>query len=897
MPGFKVCQAVLAAFLLFVTAASANAVPVKVDFESLADSEVLNTQIPGLTFSNATVLSAGVSLNEFELPPRSGLNVVFDDGGGIDIIFDSPQEIFGGYFTYLAPISLTAFDRSNNVLGSSASVFASNLALSGDAGSSPNEFLSVSFTGIRRVLIVGDSAGGSFVLDDLTMLSKVAVPEPGLSFLFLCGVVITWLMARRRSTGIALLALASLQVQAAQTVALPKAAPAVLVANQSTVMTFTVRVDDPTFIANSIVLQQLDANDRIISTLGTLRDDGIGADAAAGDKVSSLRVVLRGTLGSRLRIRASAAFRGMLKRVFSPVTQVDVISRTPTFSGVAAVGTPLAGTVSVKDAAGVIRTTPLGSNGSYSIDVSGMTAPFVFRAEGKANGHNYVVHSAATAADVGGTINITQLTDLVVDNIAGQVAGAYFARGDFSSLTPAALDAEVALLKARLLPVLLALSVDASIDLLRSRFTPLESELDAALDIVRVTLDPATNIAVITNIVTQQSILDAITMPAGAETAPGVLTDTGGVGDAPSDMDAIRAALANFVAKFATGLPSPLSISAALSAAYLHDDQDRATQVANFASDTSFIGAGFVDIDIKSIDYSDAAQVNATVDFTFSGRGGIEQDRITDFRMLKGSDGVWRLYGNQRVIEANVDVVEFRLLPGGCVRTGLNLSIEDRNSANNGGVLDHVVVFGPGLPAGGLRHNRPVTGGGDWINTVQGGNTYFLATNCGGFSLVSDAAIAAIPDSATYRFVGYSSLDDSVPLLFPQGAIQTGANAGQYQSAIEKRPLTLAEVVASAAFPVIVTPTSAQLAAYVSGPLNVAVANLNPNAYVYVGLHRITFGGDDRSVSAWLPPTSGGTASTVLSLTPLAPGDTVGFRNINVETTDQYRRVFKTGYF
>src|SRR5690606_12555137 len=65
-------------------------------------------------------------------------------------------------------------------------------------------------------------------------------------------------------------------------------------------------------------------------------------------------------------------------------------------SGAAAVGIPLVGTVTVKDANGVTRTTNIGNNGSYAVDVSGMTAPFVFRAEGTVGGTTYVVHSAAS---------------------------------------------------------------------------------------------------------------------------------------------------------------------------------------------------------------------------------------------------------------------------------------------------------------------------------------------------------------------------------------------------------------------------------------------------------------------------------------------------------------------
>src|SRR5207244_743870 len=45
--------------------------------------------------------------------------------------------------------------------------FADGASLSGNIGSSPNDLLGVSFAGgISRVTILGDSAGGSFSIDD-----------------------------------------------------------------------------------------------------------------------------------------------------------------------------------------------------------------------------------------------------------------------------------------------------------------------------------------------------------------------------------------------------------------------------------------------------------------------------------------------------------------------------------------------------------------------------------------------------------------------------------------------------------------------------------------------------------------------------------------------------------
>jgi hypothetical protein len=526
-----------------------------------------------------------------------------------------------------------------------------------------------------------------------------------------------------------------------------------------------------------------------------------------------------------------------------------------------------------------------------------MTAPFVFRAQGTANGHTYTVHSAAVAADVGGTINITQLTDLVVDNIAGQVAGAYYDNGNFSALTPAALSAEVAILKARLLPVLTALGVNASIDLLRSGFTPLVSALDHALDILRVTVDTTANIATITNIVTQQQIQDTITVPAVSESNPPQLDNISNVAGAIGDSDAIKAALTNFAAKFANGLPSIANIQLAMTATYLNQDRDRDTAAAELATDTSLVGSSFTDINILGVDYSNPAQVTSTVDFTIKDRNGIEDQRVTHFRLLKGADSIWRLHGNQRVIVTNVLVHLFRSLTDGCRTTGMEFHIVDTNSANNGGLINHIMVFGPGLPSAGLRYNPPATGGGFWHNTVQGGQGYTMARSCAtGQQPVSDTAIAAIPDNAVYIFVPFTSVDNSVRFNFPTGAIPSGQGTGMYWLSTEKRPPTLAEVVASTAFPNISSPTANALANYVGGVLPIIASNLNPNVYVDLILERNTASGNDQQTDGWEPPTSSGTISTSLSLTLPVPGDAITSRSVRVATRDAYRRVFMSGY-
>ncbi|WP_395402146.1 hypothetical protein ACHMW6_28910 [Pseudoduganella sp. UC29_106] len=159
----------------------------KIDFENFFDNQAVTNQIGGLSFLNALALQAGASLNEFEFPPNSGTVVLSDDGGPMQILFAAPISSFGAYFTYLDPLKMTAFDADGNVVGSQLSQFSSNLRLSGDAGSVPNELLSlIYFGGISKIEIIGSSSGYSFTMDDLSVssLSSTPIPEPSSFALF-----------------------------------------------------------------------------------------------------------------------------------------------------------------------------------------------------------------------------------------------------------------------------------------------------------------------------------------------------------------------------------------------------------------------------------------------------------------------------------------------------------------------------------------------------------------------------------------------------------------------------------------------------------------------------------------------------------------------------------------
>jgi hypothetical protein len=498
------------------------------------------------------------------------------------------------------------------------------------------------------------------------------------------------------------------------------------------------------------------------------------------------------------------------------------------FSGVAAVGAPLVGSVTVRDALGATKTVQIGTNGSYSVDVADMTAPFVFRAVGRANGREYVVHSAATEADLNGTINITQLTDLVVSNIAGQIARDYFERGDFASLTKEALDAEAATLKTKLLPVLQALGVDASIDLLRTPFTPAASALDAALDILRVSFDADALVATITNIVTNEKISDDLTVPAAAENNPPQLTKTTNVTAGISDIVAIKAALEAFSDLFADGLPEASEIESKLYEYFRTEDRERADFAYEMSYDTGAVGMKFTDVDIKRIDYTIDEEILAIVDFTAMDAAGRERNRIRNFILVKVNDE-WLLAGDGQRIETSANVLTLRNTTEdkeACVMTGIEFYIEDVTAYNSPDVHS-ISVHGPGLPDDGLIFERPAYGGW-WPIKDRYDNYYVMANSCDPYgTLLSDEQIAAIPDDAVYHVAAWDAFGEPVLLW----AIDPDdEHYGLYPLQIDKRPLTLAEALASDKFPTITQPSSAMasdFAYYTGGDLTVAVENLN----------------------------------------------------------------------
>jgi hypothetical protein len=81
---------------------------------------------------------------------------------------------------------------------------------------------------------------------------------------------------------------------------------------------------DPVVVPGSVYLQRVDANNFFMTHLGIMHDDGLSGDAVAGDGIFSLRITLNESAAGELRLRVSAAFRRLVRRLFSGVTAVRV---------------------------------------------------------------------------------------------------------------------------------------------------------------------------------------------------------------------------------------------------------------------------------------------------------------------------------------------------------------------------------------------------------------------------------------------------------------------------------------------------------------------------------------------------------------------------------------------
>ncbi|BBO83617.1 hypothetical protein DSCO28_41830 [Desulfosarcina ovata subsp. sediminis] len=161
-----------------------------------------------------------------------------------------------------------------------------------------------------------------------------------------------------------------------------------------------------------------------------------------------------------------------------------------TVSGIAAAGAPIVGTVNIRGADGVTSYSAIEADGSYTVDVSAMTPPFVIWADGSANGRSVTLYSTI---DEPGTVNVTPATDVIVATALGQDPEDYYDDNpDAGPPSSDAMEDAQNLITDLLSSVFASLDMPQDFDLMNGSFTVGEEGFDQVLDAVSMTSDDTT---------------------------------------------------------------------------------------------------------------------------------------------------------------------------------------------------------------------------------------------------------------------------------------------------------------------------------------------------------------------------------------------------------------------
>jgi hypothetical protein len=471
-------------------------------------------------------------------------------------------------------------------------------------------------------------------------------------------------------------------------------------------------------------------------------------------------------------------------------------------SGLAAAGAPIVGSVTIKDSSTPVsleKTVTIAADGKYSVDVVGMTGPFALRADGKVGGRDYSLYSAATEADLNGTINITPFTDLIVANIAGDLAANYYASGAFSTLNATEISAAESALQLKLQPILTAVGLADSIDLLRSSFSADHTGLDGVLDIVRVTIDPVTKIAEIRNLISNTAITDNLS----SKTDAGAFTtqDAANVAAGMTDMQLIVVGFDRFSALFATSLPGPTNpelLALFDQANFLDDGTGLEVLLSELTTDPTMIGMQFANVTAIALD---PVAGSGVVEFTPIQSGQTQKMEIIRFKMAK-SNGVWLMQGNQRIAHASLSA-NARLFTGNTIaqfETGLDPEIRDQGGRG----IDYAVINGPGLlPDSVILRN--VIGFDHFTDSLNPGND-FLA--------MDEATVAALPDTGAVYTITLWEDNNTAPSA-------DDTLLATYTETLLKRPYKPSELT-PAAFPALTPQSQSTWQAFSGGALTVS---------------------------------------------------------------------------
>ena len=409
---------------------------------------------------------------------------------------------------------------------------------------------------------------------------------------------------------------------------------------------------------------------------------------------------------------------------------------TASVRGTASMGSPIVGaTVTLKDSTGKSTTATTASDGTYTLNTTGMTPPYFVQVVTTSGSTFYSVSADALPST---TINTSVLTDVIVRSwftAQGVNPNSAFANPVTNPppsplavqvISTTVIDVVQLWLNNAGVTVTTGTPSGSQVNIISSTYVANGTGLDAVLGLATDTVDPNTGA------VTQISISNGTTTQVSSPTySAGSLTvNTTTTSGGATSSEAVTGSVPNTVQQNAlnaieaqiTSLQTIINNKGtALSSSdflpffasdYLNDGNNNAAEAANYAQSVAGSTVAFQLLLVKSLD---TTQGLADINFTIN----ISSKSQTIEWFFKNEGGSWLLYGDQRI--AQLDVQQ------------LTWNNEGFSNLGNIAVINAGFTAPVGTVQTGAIGNTNCSGSLQTVspNTVTGGGSIWPSTPCG----------------------------------------------------------------------------------------------------------------------------------------------------------------------
>lgn len=383
------------------------------------------------------------------------------------------------------------------------------------------------------------------------------------------------------------------------------------------------------------------------------------------------------------------------------------VDKGVSFSGVAAVGAPMADAViTVRDATGAIFTTTADATGAYSFTNIAVTAPLQLQATAVMGDSNVTHYAVLPSLDAIRLVNVTPLTTAVASLISTSDIAAPMTAASIAALSATNIALATANINTVIKPMLTALGLPSNFNPMTSALTANGQDADLLLDHLNVAVRP-TGVAISNRMATptadaNSTSADASVISKTLATRPTALSNA-----TVTATDGFVALATKLQACFAINeslrLSNKTTATATLhadcqgiaSATYLHNGTPFINRWATELNSSAFTGATFSKpvVRLKTKDAPERFSVN----FNYKDNTGVGYTRPESIE--KQADGSWLLAGNGKTFnfypEAflqyfdDVSTLPYNNTNYSVVESGLRLFLDPRFAFTASGAVSY----------------------------------------------------------------------------------------------------------------------------------------------------------------------------------------------------------------